>query len=480
MEDVSFVDPGGRIVSVSGVGQGECKGKLVIQDGETTVEISKLTIESTCKPGEAEWIAAKVQKLEQETELDGVDLFFNREHLLTAKANPAVLESVEHIFQEKLLLLNPQKTVLPVRVDTEKVQVGFISEMGEDRAKEVSRWLKESIPRILSKLSWGTAGTVKISHPIHPVHIRCFRDYKTGEIFVQFPAGKFGEGLEKSVKRVFLAEKGVFRTLARIAPQKTDRTLGRKKTPPELVEARASIQKEIEKVREFIQAGVPNIIDIRCEFTFQNKNGELEPMLLTEPCKELFDHLCEVVEKEKITPERRLEFLGRATAIADTLRHLHKLGWVYRDLKLPNILVQGDKTYLTDFGAIAHINDSVGFAGTYNYIAPELLSSCLPASPKHDMWAFGSMLLELIEGGSFFADPEEKLYNAIERHDLHIVRQARLDLEDAIDQTQKWLLQQHEEIATLCSRLISLNPQDRPTADEVYTKLLAYLEKKKG
>jgi serine/threonine protein kinase len=89
--------------------------------------------------------------------------------------------------------------------------------------------------------------------------------------------------------------------------------------------------------------------------------------------------------------------------VADALGHAHEAGFVHRDVKPANILVDADgRAYLTDFGIAAVEADllqNVDNAGTLAYMAPEQLGAGEGrVDHRADLYALGVVLYELLTG----------------------------------------------------------------------------------
>uniref|UniRef100_A0A131X7V9 non-specific serine/threonine protein kinase n=1 Tax=Hyalomma excavatum TaxID=257692 RepID=A0A131X7V9_9ACAR len=125
---------------------------------------------------------------------------------------------------------------------------------------------------------------------------------------------------------------------------------------------------------------------------------------------ELFTHL---FLREHFTESEVRFYIGE---IVLALEHLHKLGIIYRDIKLENILLdrQGH-VILTDFGLskefLPHEKDqrAFSFCGTIEYMAPEVVRG---GSAGHDFsvdwWSVGVLTFELLTGSSPFTVEGER------------------------------------------------------------------------
>jgi tRNA A-37 threonylcarbamoyl transferase component Bud32/streptogramin lyase len=105
-----------------------------------------------------------------------------------------------------------------------------------------------------------------------------------------------------------------------------------------------------------------------------------------------------------LPPGRAIGLLGQ---VADALDAAHAAGIVHRDVKPHNILVEGDRAYLSDFGlakAIEGTGDgsSASIVGTVEYMAPEQWRG-EQVGPAADVYSLGCVLYEALTGIAPFA-----------------------------------------------------------------------------
>eukprot|EP00091_Calanus_sinicus_P006035 TRINITY_DN16622_c0_g1_i1.p2 TRINITY_DN16622_c0_g1~~TRINITY_DN16622_c0_g1_i1.p2 ORF type:complete len:208 (+),score=27.15 TRINITY_DN16622_c0_g1_i1:172-795(+) len=125
---------------------------------------------------------------------------------------------------------------------------------------------------------------------------------------------------------------------------------------------------------------------------------------------ELFTHL---YQREKF---KETEVRIYIAEIILALQHLHKYGIIYRDIKLENILLDGDgHIALTDFGLSREFlpteteHRAYSFCGTIEYMAPEVVrGGNLGHDIAVDWWSVGVLTYELLTGASPFTVEGEK------------------------------------------------------------------------
>lgn len=88
--------------------------------------------------------------------------------------------------------------------------------------------------------------------------------------------------------------------------------------------------------------------------------------------------------------------------ILEGVSYIHKKGIIHRDLKPANILISEatDAIKIIDFGLAnsPSYRDDLKTAGTVPYSAPEQIASAAKATKRSDIYSFGIILLELING----------------------------------------------------------------------------------
>ena len=130
--------------------------------------------------------------------------------------------------------------------------------------------------------------------------------------------------------------------------------------------------------------------------------------------------LRKLIDREgPLEPERALHLLGQ---VAEALDAAHAAGIVHRDVKPHNVLIEGERAYLSDFGlakAYAETGPGSGasIVGTVEYMAPEQWRG-ERVGPAADVYALGCVLYEALTGVVPYArkeaDAEPELPRGIE------------------------------------------------------------------
>lgn len=169
------------------------------------------------------------------------------------------------------------------------------------------------------------------------------------------------------------------------------------------------------------------------------------------------------------SPQRLVDVLPWLMAIARILAALHARGFVHRDVKPQNILFAQDHTpRLADFGhaklpdeagsIIPHSTETGTFLGTRDYAAPEQILNAKAVTDRADIYSLGVILFEALAGRRpFVARTEEaRTLEQLTRRAPRLSRIAK-HVPPALDE--------------LVARMLATDPQKRPTADEVVTRL---------
>jgi serine/threonine protein kinase len=127
----------------------------------------------------------------------------------------------------------------------------------------------------------------------------------------------------------------------------------------------------------------------------------------------------------------------------------------------------------SDFGEVQYestMRKSTGATGTISYCAPEVLRRIAPDGPygnftfKSDIFSLGMILYFLC-----FATLPYKFANVLheEREDVESLRAEITQWEGFFDDERKLRPELPEKLYAFLNRLLSIQPEDRPTADEV-------------
>ncbi|XP_042514771.1 calcium and calcium/calmodulin-dependent serine/threonine-protein kinase-like isoform X2 [Macadamia integrifolia] len=195
----------------------------------------------------------------------------------------------------------------------------------------------------------------------------------------------------------------------------------------------------------------PNVIDLYD--LYEDLNGV---HLVLELCSggELFDR---IVDQEKYS---EAEAAAMVRQIANGLSALHRANIIHRDLKPENCLFlnnsENSPLKIMDFGVSSveeFTEPIVGLFGSIDYVSPEALSQGKVTSGT-DMWALGVILYILLSG-----DPPFQATSFRQKQQLILAGDFSFK-----DHTWTTISPSAKQ---LISRLLSVDPQKRPTAQEL-------------
>ncbi|MCJ1269871.1 putative serine/threonine-protein kinase iks1 [Lobaria immixta] len=162
--------------------------------------------------------------------------------------------------------------------------------------------------------------------------------------------------------------------------------------------------------------------------------------------------------------------------ITSGLNHLHVNGYIHRDLKPSNCLLhdngKGLRVLVSDFGEVqveSMVRKSTGATGTISYCAPEVLRREYPSgafgnfTTKSDIFSLGMILYFL----SFAQLPYQNadILNE-DQEDLNELR-GEITSWAGLHEERKLRPDLPEKLYTFLRRLLSLDPVDRPSAEDI-------------
>ena len=228
---------------------------------------------------------------------------------------------------------------------------------------------------------------------------------------------------------------------------------------------------------------------VPCAFILQQycNAGDLQQYISGAETSETAQQLKERMRRRSLNkPEPSNDLKGRKLPfeeiysffkdITSGLNHLHVNSYIHRDLKPSNCLLhnsgKGLRVLVSDFGEVQvenMVRKSTGATGTISYCAPEVLRREFPSgaygnfTTKSDIFSLGMILYFLCfarlpyQSANIHNEDQEDLNEL--RHEitswsgLHDERKLRPDLP--------------EKLYTFLRRLLSLDPMDRPSAEDI-------------
>eukprot|EP00040_Diaphanoeca_grandis_P031524 m.188616 g.188616 ORF g.188616 m.188616 type:complete len:751 (-) comp32350_c0_seq4:1105-3357(-) len=125
------------------------------------------------------------------------------------------------------------------------------------------------------------------------------------------------------------------------------------------------------------------------------------------------------IQNDKVFSMDRARFYGAQISLG--LWFLHEHGVLYRDLKLDNVMLDGEgNVKIADFGMckekVFGLTRTTTFCGTPGYLAPEIVAE-KPYGFSVDWWSLGVLMYEMTVGDSPFAtDDDDQLFDMIQHH----------------------------------------------------------------
>jgi CheY-like chemotaxis protein len=170
----------------------------------------------------------------------------------------------------------------------------------------------------------------------------------------------------------------------------------------------------------------------------------------------------ELAQTSRVSLERAVQVMAPVAAV---LAEAHASGIIHRDIKPANVLLhrgaKGEIVKVLDFGVAKIVDDDrpERVQGSPAYMSPERLRGAA-YDGRADVYSVGVMFFEMLVGGAPFVSPTGDLREVARlqvKEQPPSVRVLRPDLDRGVE--------------TLCLRLLSKDPAERPRAAELVGEL---------
>ncbi|MRI32325.1 hypothetical protein EOPP23_04860 [Endozoicomonas sp. OPT23] len=163
-------------------------------------------------------------------------------------------------------------------------------------------------------------------------------------------------------------------------------------------------------------------------------------------------------------------FKSVADQIIQGLAEMHTDRLIHSDIKLANITIDDEgQVKLIDLETVMtpeEAQNSIGYKSTYGYLAPECYSKTIPPSKAIDIFAAGVVLYELLSGERFISGTTQEETN---KNNENICK-SKESLKEFIDEKLAYAFET-EKYGDLLRKMLSFNPDDRPSAQEALNTL---------
>ena len=167
-----------------------------------------------------------------------------------------------------------------------------------------------------------------------------------------------------------------------------------------------------------------------------------------EPGENLEEFMCNP-ENFPLSESLLLTWMGQ---LVDALRYMISKGYIYRDMKPQNLVVDGERIVITDMGLAMHMEhgndiDEDNFVGSPWYLPPERIEA-EQEDIRSDIYSLGMVMFMAASGFSYFDEPDH-----MRVLDMHILpeRTSAKDLYSGLS----------DAFAAIIDKCICRFPQDR-------------------
>lgn len=212
----------------------------------------------------------------------------------------------------------------------------------------------------------------------------------------------------------------------------------------------------------FLRLKHPHIIQLY-DFSFSNNKMSF--------VMELMDTTLYDLDKSILSKETKFSYIQQ---LLDGVKYIHNNKMMHRDLSPKNIFISKDILKIGDLGTCIYYINKLSYdpiVCTLHYAPPEILSLYTKYDLSIDIWSIGCNIYFILENKELFNKYDDILVQIFSLFGLPPTNISLyiMDKYKNIKKKNELSLKKYPEKTKIIEKMLSLDPKERPTIDEIMT-----------